>query len=137
MVLIRKQSACATKNMQEMQSLNCQRYCSSSGSSNRRHQMWVVGVILLLTTIIFTANAEQLRTQRHNDGPPSRTHFIGDDNLQVKHILPKKKINKPFNILYPKITKEKQSSNALNAANSMLLASKLRFGFSLSLFHFI
>lgn len=51
MVLIRKPSVCVMKNMQEMQS-----------SSNSRRimvgQMWVVTAILL-TTIIFTVNAEQ------------------------------------------------------------------------------
>lgn len=71
MVLIREQSACATENMQEMQSSYCQRRSVGCGSDGRRsqRQMWVVGVILLLTTIIFTVNAEQSHAQRPTDGP--------------------------------------------------------------------
>lgn len=70
-MLIRKPSACVmTENMQKMQS-----------SSNSRRlmvgQMWVVTAILLLTTIIFTVNAEQ-------------AHFEGsevDRRLPSSHVI--------------------------------------------------
>lgn len=52
MVLIRKQSAVVIKNMQDM---HCQRCFVGP--------MWVVGAILLLTTIVFTAtNAEHIQS---------------------------------------------------------------------------
>lgn len=72
MVLIRKQSAWLTKNMQEMQSSNCRQCCVV--------QMWVVSAILLLTTVVFTANAEL------NEQSMPRAHFIGDD-LQVSCLV--------------------------------------------------
>lgn len=50
MVLLRRQSACVARNMQEMQSSNSWRYYVA--------QMWVLGAILLLTTTVFTVNAE-------------------------------------------------------------------------------
>lgn len=82
---MKKRSAYAMKNMQEMKSLNCQRYCVGNGSGTS-HQMWVVGAaIVLLTTIIFTVNAEQSRVQYNND-EPSATHFNADDNLQQVRI---------------------------------------------------
>lgn len=131
MVLIRKQSACATKNMQEMQSLNCQRYCVGCSSGSRRcpRQMWVVGVILLLTTIIFTVNAEQTHAQRHNDGS-LRTHFVDDDNLQVSQMLPKK--HGFVNIIIKKISKNKRKEKFplhKHTANSILLVSEIAFRF--------
>lgn len=75
MRLIRKQSAYITKNMQEVQSSNCRRYCVD--------QMWVVSVILLLTTAVFSVSAEQIELSA-----APRAHFTGD-GLQVSNLYSK------------------------------------------------
>lgn len=58
--------------MQEMQSSNCRRYGIMA-------QMWVVSVILLLTTAVFTINAEQQHIELSS---VPRAH-LADDGLQV------------------------------------------------------
>lgn len=69
MVLIRKHSAVVIKHIQEM---HCRR-CFVG-------QMWVVSVILLLTTIVFTAvNAEHIELNGDHDvhnGSQVSAHFV-------------------------------------------------------------
>lgn len=77
MRLITKESACITKNMQEVQSSNCRRYCVA--------QMWVVSVILLLTTAVFSVSAEQIELSAAS---AARAHFTGD-GLQVSNLYSK------------------------------------------------
>lgn len=67
MVLIRRQSACVAKNMQEMQSLKCRRYYVA--------QMWFLGAIFLLTTTVFAVNAENIEL--------SASPRLAGDDLQV------------------------------------------------------